>query len=84
MSDLNALRLKKAAVELWRWQLHGAENSCFSAQLFRLIHKADPCNLERISMGFPEEVAVYREWFESQTPELFYARYGLISRRQRL
>jgi len=35
----------------------------FTAQLFRLIAKADVQNRERLRKGFPEEVAVYEEWW---------------------
>jgi hypothetical protein len=35
----------------------------FSAQLLRLIAKADDDNRERIRMGFPEHVALWEAWY---------------------
>ncbi len=34
----------------------------FTAELLRLISKADLENRERIRLGFPEEVAAYEAW----------------------
>jgi hypothetical protein len=41
--------------------LHG-HGDWFTAQLLRLIMKADSGNLERLRLGFPEEVAAYEHW----------------------
>ena len=38
----------------------------FSAQLLRLIAKADWNNRERIRLGFPEHVAAYDAWFRGE------------------
>ena len=35
----------------------------FSAQLLRLISKADQLNKERIRKGFPDHVALYESWY---------------------
>jgi hypothetical protein len=35
----------------------------FSAQLLRLIAKADEINRERIRKGFPNHVALYEAWY---------------------
>jgi hypothetical protein len=35
----------------------------FSAQLIRLIGKADDSNRERIRAGFPAEVALWEMWY---------------------
>ena len=34
----------------------------FTAQLYRLIAKADPFNRERIRRGFPDEVRAFEKW----------------------
>jgi hypothetical protein len=34
----------------------------FTAQLFRLIGKADALNRERLREGFPDAVAIWEEW----------------------
>jgi hypothetical protein len=54
----------------------------FNAQLFRLMHKADPGNLTLISLGFSTHVAIYREWRESPEERSFFRRY-LLSKRLR-
>ena len=41
--------------------LHG-EGTWFHVWLARLIAKADSENLERLRVGFPEEVAAYERW----------------------
>lgn len=41
--------------------LHG-EGTWFTAQLLRLIAKADSNNLEKIRKGFPEEVDALEEY----------------------
>ena len=35
----------------------------FSAQLIRLIAKADDGNRERLRMGFPEHVQAFEDWY---------------------
>ena len=37
----------------------------FTAQLLRLIAKADNINRERLRVGFPEEVKAYESWLIS-------------------
>ena len=41
--------------------LHG-DGTWFTAQLFRLIAKADSNNRAKIAMGFPDEVETHRRW----------------------
>jgi hypothetical protein len=36
----------------------------FTAQLMRLIAKADGVNLEKLRMAYPDEVRVYEEWHQ--------------------
>ena len=38
------------------------EGDWFTADLFRLIDKADRENRERIRVAFPDEVAAYEAW----------------------
>ena len=52
----------------------------FNAHLFRLMHKADPGNLVLISLGFPLNVEIYREWYESPEERSFFRRYLLNKR----
>lgn len=35
----------------------------FSAMLFRLIHKADSVNKERLRKAYPEHVEAYERWY---------------------
>lgn len=68
-------RKKKLVHELRNWQCGGATN--FTCQLFGLMAKADPYNLLRLTLGFPEEAEVYKEWFHSQNEDDFYEQYGV-------
>jgi hypothetical protein len=43
----------------------GGHGSWFSAELLRMCAKADPGNLERLRLGFPEHVAAYERWMRS-------------------
>ena len=43
--------------------------SNFSAQLLRLIAKADERNMTIISQVYPEHVAAYKRWMESDSYE---------------
>jgi hypothetical protein len=35
----------------------------FTAELLRLCQKADPENLQRIRMGFPDVVSLFESWY---------------------
>lgn len=41
----------------------------FSAQLLRLVAKADTKNRERLRKGFPETVALYEAWYRGRKYE---------------
>ena len=41
----------------------GGDN--FRSQIFKLIAKADPENLERLRLGFPLEVIIWEDWTRS-------------------
>ena len=47
-------------------ELVGGEGSWFTAQLLRLCAKADSENLERLRLGFPDVVAAFEEWRDSE------------------
>lgn len=42
------------------------EGDWFTAQLLRLIAKADTWNRARLRLAFPEEVAAYERWLHEQ------------------
>ena len=42
--------------------LQAGEGDWFTAQLLRLIAKADRLNRERLRIAFPEEVRAYEAW----------------------
>lgn len=46
------------------------EGDWFTAQLLRLISKADISNRERLRLGFPEEVAAFERWHKYPMPSL--------------
>lgn len=47
---------------------YGRDNATnFTAQLFRLIAKADAQNKGRLRLGFPVEVSLYEWWTACQT-----------------
>jgi len=43
-------------------ELIAGHGDWFTAQLLRLIAKADFENMAKLRLGFPEEVAAYLEW----------------------
>jgi hypothetical protein len=43
-------------------QAAGENPSWFDSMLYQLIWKADMVNLRRIEEGFPEHVAVFKDW----------------------
>lgn len=44
----------------------------FTAQLFRLIMKADRMNIRLIARGFPREVACFEAWRDAPDEDEFY------------
>lgn len=69
---------EKLALDLFLAFHDSATN--FNAQLFRLMSKADPGNLVLISMGFPLNVEIYREWLHSMEERDFFTKYLLGKR----
>ena len=51
-------------------------DTCFDAQLFQLIAKADATNMQLLSQSFPDYVRIYREWWDCPKEEEFWVRYG--------
>lgn len=49
----------------------------FSAQLFRLIHKADAHNKLLLAEGFPEHVRVHEEWYNCPDEKEFFREVAL-------
>jgi hypothetical protein len=45
---------------------HDLSRDNFTAQLFRLIAKADALNLYKLSLGYPNEVKLYRTWMQTR------------------
>lgn len=41
----------------------------FSAQLLRLLRKADRGTLEQVRRGFPDHVKLFEQWAENSTKE---------------
>lgn len=50
----------------------------FTAELLRLIQKADAVNKMRIGKGFPIMVQLFHEWNDSSTEKGFYEQYGVF------
>lgn len=69
---------EKLALDLFIAFRCGGTN--FNAQLFRLMSKADPVNLARLSVGFPTEVEVYAEWHNTPDERSFFRRHLLGKR----
>lgn len=66
---------KQAIFELYIWLRDGRNN--FHGLLYTLIAKADSGNLHRLSLGFPIEVNVFKEWRASETSEEFFKKEGV-------
>ncbi len=60
MSDYDKANIRRIIMGHGDW---------FTAQLIRLCAKADPENLERLRMGFPEVVSAYEHAFNENTDE---------------
>lgn len=63
----------EAVMKLWEWQHGGATH--FTAKLFELLGKADPENLDRLALGFPQEVWTWQRWRGSENPETFFEQF---------
>jgi len=57
----------------------GGHGDWFTAQLLRLCAKADPRNLEKIRLGFPEVVEAFEKWkYQDVTPGEGFRRGGYL------
>lgn len=65
----------RAAFNL-RVALH-SDQSFYSALLFRMMMKADPFHLIRLSMGYPIEVGIYKEWRDTPNEADFWRKYNI-------
>lgn len=70
-------RKRKLALDIFLAFHRVDQASHFSAQLFRLMHKADPTNRARFAGGFPLHYEVYTEWAASPNEADFYDKYGV-------
>ena len=51
------------SIDFWNvFYVHDSTADNFTAQLFRLIAKSDRTNQLRLSLGYPNEVALYQWW----------------------
>ena len=50
-------------------RIMGGYGDWFSAQLLRLVAKADNGNREKLRKGFPETVALYEAWYRGRNYE---------------
>ena len=49
----------------WQFEIDQAmsgKGDWFTSRLLRLISRADPGNIAKIRLGFPEEVAAWERW----------------------
>lgn len=68
---------QKLCLEFWRWQYRREHYSNFTILLFDLIAKADSFNTYRLSLAFPSEVAIHKEWMDAPTENSIYAVYNI-------
>jgi len=68
----------RAIHQLYYWSRNpGGTN--FSAALFNLFQKADPCNKEKLAMAYPEYANALERWMlAGNAGEDLFAQYGLI------
>lgn len=68
------MQLNEAIQRLWYWRKGGTSFTC---QLFDLMAKADPQNLQKLSESFPVEAQAYLFWRASGSEKGFFKAYGL-------
>lgn len=74
-SDIDE-RKKQLAYDLYLTYETGRADH-FTADLFRLINKADALNKLRLASGYPDHVAILKEYHETEHAEDFYRKYGV-------
>lgn len=70
------LQERKKAVELLKYWRDGGDS--FTCLLYSLIQKANPSNRMRLRKGFPTEVELWSDWYNSSTEDAFFAKHGVI------
>ena len=66
---------ERAALDLYV-TFEKAHADHFTAQLYRLIAKADGGNRRRLEIAYPLHVAMYREWMLTPDRHTFYGKYN--------
>ena len=62
----------QAKAELKNWQDDLSQDN-FHSLLYCLISKSDPENREALRLGFPNEVQVFEDWNDAESPKQFFA-----------
>lgn len=65
-----------AALDLYLTFEVGPHHNHFTAELFRLIAKADSSYRRRLAKSFPLHVAMYEEWMATEDRHAFYDKYN--------
>jgi len=66
---------RKAVMDLYL-AFH-TQQDFFTAQLYRLIQKADPGNRRRLYQAFPMQVDVFEDWYACDTEEKFFWEHAI-------
>ena len=66
---------RKKAMDLFL--AYNTRQDFFTAQLYRLIMKADGLNTARLAQAFPVEVSLYQEWMATEDQKDFFERYQI-------
>jgi hypothetical protein len=74
-AEARQVALRHAARDLYLAFHHSADH--FTAQLFRLMHKADAQNFELLKRGFPVACDAYRLWREAPTEKRFFEYFNV-------
>jgi hypothetical protein len=69
-------KTRKRALDLFLTFEFGGHDF-FTAELYRLIAKADGINRLKLMTVYPVEVGLYVEWMETEHPKDFYRKYEL-------
>jgi hypothetical protein len=65
-----------AALDLYLTFQAGPHHAHFSAELYRLISKADFTNRDKLAQVYPLHVRLYEEWMLTADPFDFYEKYS--------
>jgi len=67
---------ERAALDLYLTFEVGPHASHFTAELYRLINKADSSNRRRLVEAFPLHVRMYEEWMHTEDRFAFFTKYN--------